>query len=123
MSDVKIYQYEKRLDCRALGKEIKRRRKAKGWTQEHLAQLVDLTPRSIMYIENKGQHTSLNAFYKIVTLLDISVDEFFYPDKHNGEDERRRHIDRMLSGMDERELSIMEATAEGIVKSREVEAR
>ena len=118
-----MYQYEKRLDCRALGKEIKRRRKAKGWTQEHLAQLVDLTPRSIMYIENKGQHTSLNAFYKLVTLLDISVDEFFYPDKHNGEDERRRHIDRILSGMDERELAIMEATAEGIVKSREVEAR
>ena len=39
-----MYQYEKRLDCHALGKEIKRRRKAKGWTQEHLAQLVDLTP-------------------------------------------------------------------------------
>ena len=118
-----MYQYEKRLDCRALGKEIKRRRKAKGWTQEHLAQLVDLTPRSIMYIENKGQHTSLNAFYKIVTLLDISVDEFFYPDKLGGESERRRHIDRMLGSMDERELAIMEATAEGIVKSREVEAR
>ncbi len=44
-----MYQYEKRLDCHALGQEIKRRRKAKGWTQEHLAQLVDLTPRSIMY--------------------------------------------------------------------------
>ena len=114
-----MYQYEKRLDCRALGKEIKRRRKAKGWTQEHLAQLVDLVPRSIMYIENKGQHASLNAFYKIVTLLDISVDEFFYPDKHNGEDERRRHIDRMLNGMDEKELIIMENTAEGIRKARE----
>lgn len=38
-----MYQYEKRLDCHALGQEIKRRRKAKGWTQEHLAQLVDLT--------------------------------------------------------------------------------
>ena len=71
-----MYQYEKRLDCHALGQEIKRRRKAKGWTQEHLAQLVDLTPRSIMYIENRGQHTSLNAFYKLVTLFDISVDEF-----------------------------------------------
>ena len=46
-----MYQYEKRLDCHALGQEIKRRRKAKGWTQEYLAQLVDLTPRSIMYIE------------------------------------------------------------------------
>ena len=29
----------------------------------------------------------------------------------------------MKSSMDERELAIMEATAEGIVKSREVEAR
>ena len=72
-----------------------------------------------MYIENKRQHTSLNAFYKLVTLLDISVDEFFYPDKHNGEDERRKHIDRMLNGMDEKELIIMESAAEGIHKARE----
>ena len=114
-----MYQYEKRLDCHALGQEIKRRRKAKGWTQEHLAQLVDLTPRSIMYIENKGQHTSLNAFYKLVTLLDISVDDFFYPDRHNGEDERRKHIDRMLNSMNEKELIIMESAAEGIRKARE----
>ena len=113
-----MYQHEKRLDCRALGKEIKRRRKAKGWTQEHLAQLVDLTPRSIMYIENRGQHTSLNAFYKLVTLLDISVDEFFYPDRHNGEDERRKHIDRMLNDMDEKELIIIECVAEGIQRAR-----
>ncbi len=107
-----MYQYEKRLDCRALGKEIKRRRKAKGWTQEHLAQLVDLTPRSIMYIENRGQHTSLNAFYKLVTLFDISVDEFFYPDKLGGESERRKHIDRMLNSMGEKELIIIEGAAE-----------
>ncbi len=117
-----MYQCEKRLDCRAFGKEVKRKRKANGWTQEHLAQLVDLTPRSIMYIENRGQHTSLNAFYKIATILDISVDKFFYPDTRNGESECRKHIDRMLNGMDERELTIMEALAEGIVKSREVEA-
>ena len=115
---MRMYQYEERLDCRALGAEIKRRRKAKGWTQEYLAQLVDLTPRSIMYIENRGQHTSLNAFYKIVTRLDISVDEFFYPDKLGGENEHRKHIDRLLNGMDERELTIMETVAEGIEKSR-----
>jgi len=119
---MKMYQYEKHLDCHEFGREVKRRRKAKGWTQEHLAQLVDLTPRSIMYIENKGQHTSLDVFYRLVTVLDISVDKFFHPDQHNGDDERRNHIDRMLNGMDERELAIMETVAEGIVKSREVEA-
>ena len=71
-----------------------------------------------MYIENRGQHTSLNAFYKLVTLLDISVDEFFYPDRHNGEDERRKHIDRMLNDMDEKELIIIECVAEGIQRAR-----
>ena len=34
-----MYQDERRLDFRALGKEIKRKREAKGWTQEYLAQL------------------------------------------------------------------------------------
>lgn len=113
-----MHQYDERLDCHALGAEIKRRRKAKGWTQEYLAQLVDLTPRSIMYIENRGQHTSLNAFYKLVTLLDISVVEFFSPDQLGGENERRKHIDRLLNSMDEKELTIMETVAEGIEKSR-----
>ena len=66
---MRMYQDERRLDFHALGREIKRKREAKGWTQEYLAQLVDRTPRSIMYFENRGQHPSLNTFYKIVTLL------------------------------------------------------
>ena len=99
-----MYQDERRLDFHALGREIKRKREAKGWTQEYLAQLVDRTPRSIMYFENRGQHPSLNTFYKIVTLLDISVDQFFYPDKQNEESDCRQHIDRMLNTMDENEL-------------------
>lgn len=116
---MKMYQYDKRLDFHALGREIKRKREAKGWTQEYLAQLVDRTPRSIMYLENRGQHPSLNTFYQLVTLLDISVDQFFFPDKLNGESTCRKHIDVLLSSMDEKELTILEATAEGLQKARE----
>ena len=114
-----MYQDERRLDFHALGREIKRKREAKGWTQEYLAQLVDRTPRSIMYIENRGQHPSLNTFYQLVTLLEISVDQFFYPTNENSESDCRRHIDALLSSMDERELTIVEATAEGLKKARE----
>ena len=64
-----MYQDERRLDFHALGREIKRKREAKGWTQEYLAQLVDRTPRSIMYFENRGQHPSLNAFYQMVNVI------------------------------------------------------
>ncbi|MCJ0581613.1 helix-turn-helix domain-containing protein, partial [Enterococcus cecorum] len=65
------YQDERKLDFKPLGIAIKKAREAKGWTQEYLAQLVDLTPRSIMYIENRGQHPRLNKFYLITTLLDL----------------------------------------------------
>ena len=118
---MRMYQYDKRLDFRALGREIKRQREAKGWTQDYLAQLVDRTPRSIMYIENRGQHPSLNTFYQLVTLLDISVDQFFFPDKQNGDSTCRKHIDVLLNSMDEKELTIVEATAEGLKKARGTE--
>lgn len=114
-----MYQDTRRLDFHALGKEIKRKREAKGWTQEYLAQLVDRTPRSIMYIENRGQHPSLNTFYQIITLLDISVDQFFYPCNESNISDCRRHINVLLNSMDERELTIIEATAEGLKKARE----
>ena len=84
---MRMYQYDKHLDFHALGREIKRKREEKGWTQEYLAQLVDRTPRSIMYMENRGQKPSLNVFYQLVTLLEISVDQFFFPDK-----QRREHL-------------------------------
>lgn len=47
-----MYQDERKLDFKPIGMAIKKAREAKGWTQEHLAQLVDLKQRSIMYIEN-----------------------------------------------------------------------
>ena len=100
---MRMYQYDKQLDFHALGREIKRKREAKGWTQEYLAQLVDRTPHSIMYIENRGQKPSLNVFYQLVTLLEISVDQFFFPDKLN------------------KELTVMKYTAEGLQKARETE--
>ena len=72
-----MYESEMQLDFHALGQEIKRKREAKGWTQEYLGQLIDRTAHSIMYMENRGQHPSLAVFYKLVISLDISVDQFF----------------------------------------------
>ena len=114
-----MYQYDKHLDFHTLGREIKRKREEKGWTQEYLSQLVNRTQRSIMYIENRGQYPSFDTFYQLVTLLELSVDRFFFPDKHNGESTCRKQIDVMLNSMDEKELTVMKYTAEGLQKARE----
>ena len=74
-----------------------------------------------MYMENRGQKPSLNVFYQLVTLLEISVDQFFFPDKLNGESTCRKQIDVMLNTMDQKELTVMKYTAEGLQRARETE--
>ena len=77
---------------------------------------------SLAYIlKTSGHHPSLNTFYQIVTLLDISVDQFFYPDRQNSESYCCQHIDVLLNSMNEKELVVIEATAGGIKKARETE--
>lgn len=43
---------------------MKQAREEKGWTQAYVAELVGKTDRTIMNIENKGQHPSFNLFFK-----------------------------------------------------------
>ena len=72
---MKIERDERRFDFHDIGLAIKRAREASGMTQEQLAYIVDRAPRTIMYNENDGQHPSLNTFYQMVTMFDISVGE------------------------------------------------
>ena len=87
-------------------------------TQEQLAYIVDRAPRTIMYHENDGQHPSFNTFYQLVTMFDISVDQYFYPSKNKGSECRKR-IDAMLNALDEKELKIVEATIQAMKAAKE----
>ena len=70
-----------RFDFKAFGQAIKAARKAKGISRNQLADKMNIAPRYIASIENSGQHPSLQIFYELVTLLDVSVDQFFFPNK------------------------------------------
>lgn len=114
-------EMERRFDFHRLGLAIKDAREKRGWTQAYLGELLDRTDRTIMSIENKGQHPSLNTFYRIVTLLGISVDQYFYEDSGKKVSPRRKRLDVILDTMDEKELMVMESTAEGLQKARKSE--
>ena len=87
-------------------------------TQEDLAYIIDRTPRTIMYNENNGQHHSLNAFYQMVTMFDISVNQYFFPEKYP-ENSCRKRIDIMLNSLDEKDLRVVEATIQALKEDRE----
>jgi transcriptional regulator with XRE-family HTH domain len=89
-------------------------------TREQAAALIPIDPRYLTNIENKGQHPSLQVFYKLTTLFNLSVDQFFYPDAEPDKSTRRRQLDLVLDGFDDNDLIIIEATASGISKAKDV---
>ena len=102
-----------KYDFKAFGQAIKAARKAKGISRNQLADTLNIAPRYIASIENSGQHPSLQILYELVTLLDVSVDQFFFPEREQ-EKSTRRQLDTMLDTMSETDLKIMSATAKGI---------
>ena len=112
-----MYQKEK-LNLRAFGQAVKEAREDKGFSREQLAEMLDLSARHTQYIETRGQHPSLQKFYEIVTLFNISVDNLFFPDTTESKTTPRRQLDAMLDSMDKKELSIIAATVKAMQKTK-----
>ena len=104
----------KKYDFKAFGQAIKAARKAKGISRNQLADQMHIAPRYIASIENSGQHPSLQIFYELVTLLDVSVDHFFFPNKETGKSTQRRQLESLLDDMSDKGLRIVTATAKEI---------
>ena len=112
---------EDKYDFRAFGLAIKSARKKQNLTREQVGAMIEIDPRYLTNIENKGQHPSLQVFYDLVSLLNISVDEFFLPASDLDKSTRRRQLEKQLDSLSDKDLVIMESVADGIIKSKEVE--
>ena len=112
---------EDKYDFRAFGLAIKEARKKRGLTREQVGAMIEIDPRYLTNIENKGQHPSLQVFYDLVSLLNVSVDEFFLPASGLSKSTRRRQLDKQLDTFDDKDLIIIESVADGILKSKKVE--
>ena len=102
-----------------IGQAIKKAREANGITREQLAEQLDYAARHIQSIENEGQHPSFQLFTQLVTMFDISVDQYIFPDKKTQRSTLRRQVDSLLDNLDDKELSIVEATVKSICKAKE----
>lgn len=67
------------FDFTPIGLAIKKARTAQGMTREQLARIVDYDPRHLQAIENEGQKPSLELFIQLMTMFNISVDEYIFP--------------------------------------------
>ncbi len=107
------------FDFKPIGKAIKKAREAKGITREQLSEKIDYAPRHIQAVENDGQIPSLQLFITLVRMFDISVDQYIFTEKSTGKNTARRQLDAMLDTLTDKELSVVEATVQGLCKAKE----
>jgi len=112
---------EDKYDFRAFGLAIKEARKKQGLTREQVGAMIEIDPRYLTNIENKGQHPSLQVLYDLVSLLNVSVDEFFLSSDSLAKSSRRRQLESKIDNFTDADLVIMESVANGIVKYKEME--
>lgn len=112
---------EDKYDFRAFGLAIKEARKKQGLTREQVGAMIEIDPRYLTNIENKGQHPSLQVLYDLVSLLNVSVDEFFLSSDSLAKSSRRRQLESKIDNFTDADLVIMESVADGIVKYKEME--
>lgn len=112
---------EDKYDFKAFGLAIKEAHKKRGLTREQVGAMIEIDPRYLTNIENKGQHPSLQVLYDLVSLLNVSVDKFFLPAADLAKSTRRRQIEKQMDSFTEKELIIMEALAVGINNAKGAE--
>lgn len=107
------------FDFTPIGQAIKKAREARGMTREQLAGIIGYVPRHIQAIENEGQYPSIELFIQLLTMFDVSVDEYIHSDKAAVKSSVRRRLDALLDRLDDRELTVIEATVNGLCKAKE----
>ena len=112
---------EDKYDFRAFGLAIKEARKKQGLTREQVGAMIEIDPRYLTNIENKGQHPSLQVLYDLVSLLNVSVDEFFLSSDSLAKSSRRRQLESKIDNFTDADFVIMESVADGIMKYKRME--
>ena len=107
------------FDFRPLGLAIREARERAGLSRNDLGDKVFYGERHIADIENVGSHPSFQLFHDLVTMFNISVDEYFYPAEKVAKSTARRQIETALDLLSDNELKIIQGTIDGILNSRE----
>ena len=80
-----------------LGEKIKRVRKLRNLTQEELAEMVDISPRSLSNIEVGACFVKSETLEKIIESLNISTEELFANNHIKTNNELICEIDKFIN--------------------------
>lgn len=100
-----------------LGKVLKDARIDKGLTREQFAEIINITPRYLMSIENENKKPSYDLLFRLIRELNISADMIFYPELNNKNNESEQ-LRRLICLCDDYQINVIRATLEALLRNR-----
>ena len=79
-----------------IGENIAKIRKFRGYSQEYISEIIDISPNSYSRIERGLNFPSAESFAKIIDALDISPCELFNFPNEESEEKIRKAVRRKL---------------------------
>ncbi|MDD3796792.1 MAG: helix-turn-helix transcriptional regulator [Lachnospiraceae bacterium] len=95
------------LDYKAIGKRIKIARIKADMTQEHLSDIIDLSPSHMSNIETGTTRVSLTSIINIANALSVSADDLLCDSVIHTKAQFERDIQQLLNGCDEYEIRVV----------------
>lgn len=96
-----------------IGKRIQKIRKAKGYTQQQFAEMIDLSPNYLSDIERGKSSARLDKLVTIINALDCSADDVFADVTNCGYKVKASRLSEQLEALSEEDrkkaFAILEA--------------
>ena len=102
------------VDYYEIGQRIRRIRKAKGISQEVLAEKVGISTTHMSHIETGNTKLSLEVFYNIVNALECTADELLFDLNENSQAVIHSNIAEILNKCSVNELNLIYDTIKNL---------
>ena len=102
------------LDYKAIGKRIKIARIKADLTQEHLAEMVEISPTHMSNIETGTTRVSLTAIVSLANALSVTVDDLLCDSVVKCKVQFEKDIAGILADCDEYEIRMVKDMAQAL---------
>ncbi len=107
-----------KIDYLAIGQRIRKFRLERGFTQERLAEMAELTPTHFSHVETGNTKVSLPSLLRIAVSLNVTLDDLVCDSLTHTKHVSMKEIDTLLSDCSDTEaralVTIMEAGKQAI---------
>ena len=105
------------IDYYAMGQRIRQVRKARGLSQDQLAEQVGISTVHVSHIENANTKLILPVFVRLTEVLQVPADELLQGAAPVRRQQAEEDILRLLEGCDLRQLQILQDVLRAVKES------